>query len=239
LFEQLELLLQLQEIDSDVADLVRQSELLPVRIDEFESEKERVQSAQQEAALALEEVKKDHQHRERELEDATIRINDLKSKQLVIKTNAEYAALTHEIGFASQGISDIEDGILKLMERIEQLTADAERTGTEAAESERVVDESVKELQARLGELNDALAVKRDERLRIATRVDDSLLSRYEGIMRSKGDRALVQVADGACSGCYKSLPPQTVIEVKRSSRFIECDGCGRILYWLRETDVG
>lgn len=239
MFEQLELLLQLQEIDSDVADLVRQSELLPVRIDEFESEKERVRSAQQEAALALEEVKKDHQHRERELEDATIRINDLKSKQLVIKTNAEYAALTHEIGFASQGISDIEDGILKLMERIEQLTADAERTGTEAAESERVVDESVKELQARLGELNDALAVKRDERLRIATRVDDSLLSRYEGIMRSKGDRALVQVADGACSGCYKSLPPQTVIEVKRSSRFIECDGCGRILYWLRETDVG
>ncbi|MFH1865717.1 MAG: C4-type zinc ribbon domain-containing protein [Candidatus Eisenbacteria bacterium] len=239
MFEQLELLLQLQEIDSDVADLVRQSELLPVRIDEFESEKERVRSAQQEAALALEEAKKDHQHRERELEDATIRINDLKSKQLVIKTNAEYAALTHEIGFASQGISDIEDGILKLMERIEQLTADAERTGTEAAESERVVDESVKELQARLGELNDALAVKRDERLRIATRVDDSLLSRYEGIMRSKGDRALVQVADGACSGCYKSLPPQTVIEVKRSSRFIECDGCGRILYWLRETDVG
>ncbi|MFH1690501.1 MAG: C4-type zinc ribbon domain-containing protein [Candidatus Eisenbacteria bacterium] len=239
MFEQLELLLQLQEIDSDVADLVRQSELLPVRIGESENERERVRSAQKEAVLALEEAKKEHQHRERELEDATVRINDLKSKQLVIKTNEEYAALTREIGFATQGISDIEDGILKLLEEMEQLTANAEQTGSDLAESERAVDERVKELQARLGELNDALAVKRDERLRVAMRVDGPLLSRYEGIMRSKGDCALVQVADGACSGCYKSLPPQTVIEVKRSSRFIECDGCGRILYWRRETDVG
>jgi predicted nucleic acid-binding Zn-ribbon protein len=239
LFDQLELLLQLQEIDSDVADLVRQSELLPVRIGEFESERERVRSVQLEAALALEEAKKEHQHRERDLEDATIRINDLKSKQVVIKTNAEYAALTHEIEFASKGISDIEDGILRLLDEIEQLTAAAERATAGMAESESGIDEGVKQLEARLVELNDALAVKRDERLRIAMRVDESLLRRYEGIMRSKGDCALVQVADGACSGCYKSLPPQTVIEVKRSSRFVECDGCGRILYWRRETDVG
>lgn len=239
MFEQLELLLQLQEIDSDIADLVRQSELLPVRIGEFESERERVRSAQQEAALALEEAKKEHQRREHDLEDATIKLNDLKAKQIVIKTNAEYAALTHEIGFASQDISDIEDGILKLLEDIEQLTTNAESAGTELAETESRIDEGVKELEARLGELKDALAVKRDERLRIAMHVDESLLRRYEGIMRSKGDCALVEVADGACSGCYKSLPPQTVIEVKRSSKFVECDGCGRILYWQRETGVG
>lgn len=240
MLDQLELLLQLQEIDSDIADLVRQSELIPVRIGEFESERERVRSAHEEASSALDEAKKDHQHREHELEDATIRINDLKGKQLVIKTNAEYAALTHEIGFASQGISDIEDGILKLLEEMEQLSADAEQATAKLTETERGIDEKIKELEGKLGELSDALAIRKDERLRIATRVDDSTLRRYEGIMRSKGDIALVQVADGgACSGCYKSLPPQTVIEVKRESRFIECDGCGRILYWRQEKDVG
>jgi len=239
LFEQLELLLELQEIDADIADLVRQSELLPVRIGEFESERERVCLAQQVAEEALEEAKKERAHKENELEDATIRINDLKAKQMVIKTNAEYAALTHEIGFASQGISDIEDVILRLLESIEQLTADAEAAAAAATEAQLAIDKKVAEFQARLDELGGELAVRTDERLRIAMRVDASLLRRYEGIMRSKGDCALAEVSDGACSGCYKSLPPQTVIEVKRSSRFIECDGCGRILYWRQESDVG
>lgn len=240
MLEQLELLLQLQEIDADIADLVRQSELLPVRIAEFEGERERARSAMQKADSALEEAKKEHQHKEHELEDATIRMNDLKSKQLVIKTNAEYAALTHEIDFAKQGISDIEDVILKLLEDMEQMTADAERASAAADAAEIDIEGKVKELEAGLVELNDVLAVKKDERLRIAMRVDDALLRRYEGIMRSKGDCALVEVAEGACSGCYKSLPPQTVIEVKRSTHFIQCDGCGRFLYWLRETtEVG
>ena len=239
MLEQLELLLELQEIDTDLADLSRQGELLPIRIGEFKTEKARVRAALQEKELALDVAKKERQHREHELEDATARINDLKAKQLVIKTNEEYAALTHEIAFAGQGISDLEDGILTLLEDIDQLAADVEKAGAEMAEAERGIDESVSELQARLDELNDALAVKKDERLRIAMRIDASLLRRYEGIFRSKGDCALAPVVDGACSGCYKSLPPQTVIEVKRATRFTECDGCGRILYWRRETDVG
>ena len=239
MLEQLELLLELQEIDADLADLSRQGELLPVRIDEFESERARVRAVQQEKEHALEEAKKERQHREHELEDATLRINELKAKQIVIRTNEEYAALTHEIGFAKQDISDLEDGVLKLLEETEELSQDAKRAGAEAVEAERTIDESVSELRARLEELNDALAVRRDERLRIAMRVDESLLRRYEGILRSKGDCALAQVVDGACSGCYKSLPPQTVIEVKRGTRFTECDGCGRLLYWRREKDVG
>ena len=37
-----------QVLDLDLAELARQSELLPVRIREFESEKERIRSSQQE-----------------------------------------------------------------------------------------------------------------------------------------------------------------------------------------------
>ena len=239
MLEQLELLLELQTKDIDLADMLRQGELLPARIDELESERERVRAAHQVKEAALSEARKERQHGENELEDATLRINDLKAKQLLIKTNAEYAALTHEIAFAQQGISDLEDGILKLLEETEELAADLERASVEVAEIERGIDKSVSELRARLDELNDTLVIRKDERKRIAMRVDASLLRRYEGIFRSKGDCALARVENGACSGCYVSLPPQTVIEVKRSTGFKECDGCGRILYWQRETDVG
>jgi len=237
--EQLELLLELQKKDIDLADMSRQSELLPARIDELESQRERVRAAHQAKELALAEARKQRQHGESELEDATVRINDLKAKQLLIKTNAEYAALTHEIAFAQQNISDLEDGVLKLLEETEELAADLEQAGADVAEAERGIDESVSELRARVDELNDKLVVKKDERQRIAMRVDGPLLRRYEGIFRSKGDCALACVENGACSGCYMSLPPQTIIEVKRTTGFKECDGCGRILYWRRETDGG
>ena len=239
MLEQLELLLELQKKDIDLADMSRQGELLPVRIDELGSERERVRAAHQVKELALAEARKKRQHGESELEDATVRINDLKAKQLLIKTNAEYAALTHEIAFAQQNISDLEDGILKLLEETEELAADLEQASADLAEVERGIDENVSKLRARLDELNDTVAVKEDERQRIAMRVDPSLLRRYEGIFRSKGDCALACVENGACSGCYVSLPPQTIIEVKRATGFRECDGCGRILYWRRETDGG
>ena len=239
MLEQLELLLELQTKDIDLADMLRQGELLPVRIDELESERERVRVAHQVKELALAEAKKRRQHEESELEDATVRINDLKAKQLLIKTNAEYAALTHEIAFAQQNISDLEDGILKLLEETEELAADLEQASADLAEVERGIDESMSELRARLDELNDKVAVKEDERQRIAMRVDAPLLRRYEGIFRSKGDCALAYVENGACSGCHMNLPPQTIIEVKRTTGFQECDGCGRILYWRRETDGG
>jgi len=237
--EQLELLLELQEIDSDLSDLLFESETLPQRIERLEEQKKAATAERDEKEAALEEARKEHRRRERDLEDVTARISDLKSKQLVIKTNEEYAALTHEIGFATQDMADIEAATFKLLEDIEALSADATRAAEAAADAERDIDEKIGELRKQLGELSDAIAVKKDERLRIAMRVEGPILRKYESILRSKGDRAIAAIEDGACSGCYKSLPPQTVIEVKRAQRFTECDGCGRILYWRRETSDG
>jgi predicted nucleic acid-binding Zn-ribbon protein len=237
--EQLELLLELQKIDSDLSDLIFQSESIPVRIEQLEAEKSLATSARDEKQAALEEAQKEHRKRERDLEDANARINDLTAKQLAIKTNAEYAALTHEIEFARQEMADIEAATFKLLEDIETLGTEAQKAADDASESEQKIDAQIIELRGRMDELNDQLAVRKDERLRIAMRVDDIVLRRYEGILRSKGDSAVAYIEDGACSGCYKSLPPQTLIEVKRAQKFIECDGCGRILYRRRETDDG
>ena len=236
--EQLELLLTLQDIDADLAELLSQRELLPKRIAELTKQKEDARADIARRESALEEATKERQRLERDLEDMTTRIHGLKSKQLMIKTNEEYAALNTEIGFASHEISDIEGGIFKLMESIEEAGAEIAAAAEAAAEAEKGIDVRVAELERELSHKDDDVAVKTDERLRIAMRVDAPLLRRYEGLLESKGDSALAYITDGACSGCYKSLPPQTILEVKRATGFNECDGCGRILYWRREADV-
>ncbi len=239
MLEQLELLLELQGVDSELFELTRERESLPGRIESLAAVRERVRSESAEKESALEDAKKERLRKERELEDVGAKVADLKSKQLVIKTNEEYAALTHEIEFRQREISDTEDAILRLLEDIERLTTEVEEARAAADEATAQMDREIAELRSKLEELDDAIAVKRDERLRIAMRVDGSVLRRYEGILHSKGDSALARIVDGACSGCYKNLPPQTVIEVKRGNGFVECDGCGRILYWSRETELG
>ena len=125
------------------------------------------------------------------------------------------------------------------MEDAERLVAELETARVDLERSTRDIDERTAGLERELAELSDAVAVKRDERLRVSRRVDAPTLARYERILASKGNSAISDVTDGTCSGCRMKLPPQTVIEVRSGRRLMVCEGCGRILFWQGERGRG
>jgi hypothetical protein len=239
LLEVLELLRSLSRIDTEIQELAGESERLPEEIDELLAERRRVRADLDEAEGELESLGKDRKLMERELEDLQAKLADLTAKRLAIKTNEEYAALSHEITFVEREVEGKEDAILGILERQEAVAGSIAGLREGVSEAERDLDRRVEALREELSRIDAALAVKRDERLRVATRIDGSILERYERILTSKGDTALANVSDGACSGCYMTLPPQTVIEVKRADRLMECQSCGRILFWRPDPDVG
>jgi predicted nucleic acid-binding Zn-ribbon protein len=79
--------------------------------------------------------------------------------------------------------------------------------------------------------------VQMEERKQKAARLDRQTLSIYERVRKGRGGQAVVRVSDGrqACSGCYKTLPPQRIQELKRQDQIITCQNCGRILIWVPE----
>jgi predicted nucleic acid-binding Zn-ribbon protein len=239
LHEQLELLLRLQEIDSSLTDLEWEAEDLPRRIADLEQQIEMTNAVMKEQEVALETATKDRRKLEDDLEDTNVKLDDLKSKQVVIKTNEEYAALQTEIQYAKNTISQIEDSILVLLEQIEGASGDLEAARQSAADSRGVIEKEIAQLERELGRLTETLTIERDKRVRVAMNVDERMLERYERILESKGDQAVVPLVDGFCTGCYKKLPAQQAIEIRRSDRFFECDGCGRILYWRGEGKNG
>jgi predicted nucleic acid-binding Zn-ribbon protein len=91
------------------------------------------------------------------------------------------------------------------------------------------------ELRTRATVVEKELAQLRSERQQIAEKADPDALARYERLMRSKGDFAIVPIAHGNCGGCHLTLPPQVVHNAKDGSEVTSCDYCGRILYWPRE----
>ena len=237
--ELLEALLDLQNLDVELAGLEAVRSRLPRKIAELAAEKESLRAAVAQSEERLAAARGDIARRQRDLEGLNAKRDDLVSRQLIIKTNEEYAALTHEIGFAKQEIRENEDALLRLMEDAERLVAELEKARVDLERSTRDIDGRTAGFERELAELSDAVAVKRDERLRVSKRVDRPILSRYERILASKGNSAIADVTDGTCSGCRMKLPPQTVIEVRSGRRLMVCESCGRILFWQGERGRG
>ncbi|MBD3347664.1 MAG: hypothetical protein GF400_00520 [Candidatus Eisenbacteria bacterium] len=237
--EQLELLIELSRIDEGLQELELERESLPSEIAKLEARKQDLRDSIAEREKQLEETARERALQERELEKLSSRLEAEKARRLEIKTNEEYAALSLEIEQTSTRISEAEDTILRALETAEQASSGLAEARREADREIADLDASAAELAAELGRLDDALAVKRDERLRLSKRIDGGVLGRYERILLSKGDSAVAVVSDGICSGCRIKLPPQTVIEVRRRDELIECQSCGRILLWKPEGALG
>jgi predicted nucleic acid-binding Zn-ribbon protein len=75
------------------------------------------------------------------------------------------------------------------------------------------------------------LETARSERREIVKTVPADLLASYDFISRNKQGIALAEVTGEACSGCYISLPPQLINEIRRGDKIIRCTSCARILY--------
>jgi predicted nucleic acid-binding Zn-ribbon protein len=237
--QEIEHLLDLQKIDMELAELVAVNDSLPLEVAKLEEAKSETLAAVREGEGALDGMRKSKERLDHTLEERKAKLRDLLSKQIVIKTNEEYAALSREIEAARREISGIEDEILAIMESHESAAAGLDEARRASHEAARDIDSRIQAVNGELARLGDALAVKRDERLRLTKRITPTILERYERILSSKGDFALAPLTDGACSGCYMTLPPQMAIEVRRSTRLIECQSCGRILFFRPERDGG
>jgi len=230
--EDLERLLDLQKIDVALIEAAWEAEKLPVRIAELEEQLTSADALVTEAEETMQQATKDRLRLEGDLRDQNAKLEDLKAKQLVIKTNEEYAALAQEIDYMRKTISETEDKVLRLLEEVDVNTAELEKRKADADGARGELESQIAELKAEFEKLREHVTLKNDERTRVAMHVDDRILMKYERILSSKGDSALVPVVDECCTGCYKRLPPQAAIEVRRGDHFVECDSCGRILYW-------
>jgi uncharacterized protein len=229
----LQSLIELQQIDSQIAALRAEVAALPKHVAEIEKKlagsKARVEAAQA-AAKADEAARKRH---ESDIQDQQQKISKYRDQSLNVKTNDEYRALMHEIKFAEDKIAASEDKILEIMvaadTRKEALKkADAELKA-DTAENDREKEEARKRTAAdekELGELNG----KRDG---LRSGVSENVLYHYDHVLKSRGSGLAAVYENQMCSACSVLLRPQVFQEVMTNQQFMTCDYCKRILYYV------
>ncbi len=169
---------------------------------------------------------------EREAEACTEQERKFASQLPMVKKNEEYQALLHEIAGAKARRSEIETRVLMQMDAEEALAA-------EKPVVERALKAAVAELDGRRGEID---AAERAAEARVAEiqaareaqlePIAAGTRARYERVHQSRAGVAVVAILKGACGGCYRAQPPQTLQEARKRDRVIVCEGCGRLLVW-------
>jgi predicted nucleic acid-binding Zn-ribbon protein len=216
---------------------------LQAELARFPAERRAVEQRLTEERARLESLKKriaDVQHERRQIEkDIEVLAEQERrflGQQAMVKTNAEFQALTHEIASTRARRSDLETGVLLKYE-------DEEKAAAEKPKAEGALKQAEGEGAARLARVDAEEAALRERlgalharRAELIAGLSAGTRTRYERIHQMRDGRAVVEIRDGSCGGCFRKQPPQVLVDARRRDRLLACDGCGRLMVWPPET---
>jgi hypothetical protein len=231
----LEMLLKLQNIDYDLEELDRSREYLPDMINNLKKEMEEISRTLKESEERLTQQVLQRKKLELDIEEINSELARLQKQMRDIKTNREYDALVTEIANRKTKISESEEELLKTLAEIDELQDKVKEYKERVVEVDKNNRVQLESLNKEMDSIGTKVKQKQDERKNISVRINKNVLATYERVKKVKGGAAVVSVRKRACSGCYKSLPPQKIQEIKKGENLITCDSCGRILTWIDE----
>ena len=71
----------------------------------------------------------------------------------------------------------------------------------------------------------------KEARSQLAEKLSKPLLYNYENL-RKRYKRAIIPVKDDICLVCFMRIPTSLITRGRSDQDVINCEGCGRVLYW-------
>ncbi len=227
--EVLRALYKLQQIDTELDELDEGGGDLPEEVDALQQQSESLKTALEAEEEKLRELRGGRSNANISIEELRERIRDLNERLRTVRNNKEYEATTNEITAAEEELHTAERNLssfdtteASLMKEIEMLSRQRDDVMTDL-ESKRSTLTTLRETHS--DEISDLRSTRED----LLKQLSAELLATYEHIRTAHSD-AVVKVRKGACSGCYRSITPQTLVEMRRNDRIFRCEHCGRII---------
>ncbi|MBV8729722.1 MAG: hypothetical protein JO336_07925 [Acidobacteriia bacterium] len=228
----LQLIIQIQDIDTRLAELAREITALPKHIAEIERKLVAHERKLEADRAALSANQKERKQCEGDAQTQEQKISKLKDQMLQAKTNEQYRAFQNEIEYCEKEIRRLEDRILELMGESEPLDKNV-KAAEAALKAEKAQVESEKQ-EARKRTAADEAASRQlsEERARIAAQISPSTMSQYERARKPGKGIGVAEIAEGRCSACHMAVRPQFFQELRRGDKVMACESCHRILYY-------
>lgn len=228
--ETLKIFLQLKDVDEELFEIEEEKGDLPENIDSIQSKIETLENKLKKKKE--DQTSTDSEKAKLEADNASYeeRINKYDEQKYDVRSNNEYDEIIKTIEGLFEEVKKNEIRIKEINANADAITA--EITLLEGKFSELKTD--LDEKQELLDELNKQFQQEdvklKDKRNELASKLDPQSSALYERINRMHKGEATAIVRKSNCSGCYNSIPPQRVIEIKAAEKVFTCQSCGRIL---------
>lgn len=227
-------LLDLQRVDSAVLRLQRRRVELEGGADVRRAREtcELRESELGEIRLASDEVARDQTRIEHEVAGLSAKADAERARLFggSITNTRELEALQREIASLAERRSRLEDQLLELMERREELDARATVADAALAEARGELDRVTSGSAAELASIAAEEQAFASERAPIAAMIEPELLALYEELRASKHGVGAAALVEGTCQACNEHLSAMVLDRLRREQGVRRCEHCRRIL---------
>ena len=235
----LEHLIVLQSQDLELKRLRAELTEAPLRVAAAQTARAKAEVALTAAKTALQKEEVLRRSQQSDVKDRQGKIARLRKQMETATSAAQITALEHEITFAEQTISRLEDEELASLERTDRFDRDRDAytalldQTTAALEAARIhAAELTTHNTAAIAGIESERKVLRD--LIITSEKGEAVLSNYDRISKAKGT-GVSEALDHKCTACQMLVRPQRWNDLtgrEHDHTIFTCETCGRMLFY-------
>lgn len=229
--EQLPLLYELQQIDTEILAAHQKLKSVPTKIKRLEDSFQIHRQKLEEKKEQLANVEREQRSKTGALEMQREQRGKYQAQLREVKTNKEYQALDQQISHIADKEVEIEDQILESMLQIDQLKEELnqQQKAFDVARAKNNGEKTQCEKEAE--SLKAKIAAYQQKSRKFHPKVHPNLMNSYREWFKRQRTGFISLVTNNVCSHCHITLPPQTVQEARKNEQIIKCASCQRILY--------
>lgn len=232
--EQIEQLVVLQKVDSEMITLERILEEAPKQLQSLLEKRQYLEQQQAVIQEKIDVLMEQKGRIEGEIENDAQKVKKSKNKLMMVENTKEYHAMMREMDtmekmnrMREEERSNLLADLSDLEGRKDGLQKDIDALSETISSQQANLDQELAEKRTRLAELD-------KDKKKASEAVPAPILTRYNFIRDRIPNPVIVPVSEGVCKGCHVVIPPQTFIDLQKGEQILSCPNCLRIIFWER-----
>ena len=235
MIERIEVLRRLQLLRNKLGELEEHKEYRKKEVQENKIQLESKSALSEQKHEELLSAQKGIGTKELDLKTDEEQINKFKVQLNSIKTNKEYSALRSEIGCKEADKSLLEDEILSMMSTLEATGTEYKKLTEELKQDEEKLNEFIKSVDEDVKKTDEEIEKLQNDQEKYSNLLDEDTLYHYKRLSNVKGGKAIIEVVDNVCGGCFMNITLQTLNSLMGGNDLVLCPNCKRILFLNEE----
>jgi len=229
--EQIEILVKLQAIDSDIYHVNQRLGKVEDQKHQLELELDGAKASKETLQAELDALNKTYRSLEADTSLNVSKVTASKGKLSSVKTNKEYQSLLKEIEDIQRLNSKLEDQMLAILDQIDEFESQLGEKKRQFESAEKRVAADKAEIEKTAAADRETLAGLKNDFKAVMDTVAPDTLKVFQSVRKSVGSITIAKVENAVCAGCHMNIPPQMYNELQRFEALMYCPHCQRLIY--------